>query len=141
MTSYNYLISEIETFILSHPSNPKFFAEFVEQMPNLATKDEKYPLVFVNPITSSSSLNVVTYTVDIYCLDKILDDRSNINLILSEMGMLLNDIFQYFLQTHPIIESVDGMTTTPLNNFDLDYVAGWQGTIQFIVPQICDNLL
>lgn len=141
MTSYKYLIQEVEAFILAHPTAPKFFAEFKEQMPNLATIDEKYPLVFMIPESSVSGQMVINYNVEIYCLDLINDDRSNINDILSEMSMLMNDIYQHFSEYHDNVFINVPPVTTPLNNFDLDYVAGWVGSFGFEVPQICDNLL
>jgi hypothetical protein len=139
--SLKYLINEIETFCSSHPANVKFFAEFTEQMPNLATIDEQYPLVFFVFAPSVPSLNVVNYTAEIYVLDKIRDKRDNIIDLMSDTGQIINDIYQNFNGIHPSIDVSTLPTFNPLNNFDLDYVAGWQGTFDFELPQICGNLV
>lgn len=141
MSSLKYLIQELETFCNNHPANVKFFAEFTEQMPNLATTDEQYPLVFFAFSPSVPSMNVVNYTAEVYVLDKIRDDRSNIIDLMSDTNQIINDIYQYFNGNHPMIDVAILPTFNPLNNFDLDYVAGWQGTFDFEVPQICDNLI
>lgn len=139
--SWKYLIQEIEIYLNGHPSNPKFFAEFEEQRPNLATKDEKYPLVFVVPSPSVPSMNVVNFTVEIQCFDLLKDDRSNVNDVLSETWLILNDIYQFFNGNHPSIDISVLPTFNPLNNFDLDYVAGWSASFDFELPQYCDDLI
>lgn len=141
MTSWKYLIQEIGAYLAQHPANVKHFAEFTEQMPNLATKDEQYPLVFIAPVAHESGRNVVYYTINIYVLDCINDNRDNLNDVLSETNLILNDIFQYFDGTHPYIDVFSNLTSEPLNNFDLDYVAGWMGTVALELPNYCDNLI
>jgi hypothetical protein len=141
MTSWKYLIQELGVYLNAHPANIKHFAEFTEQMPNLATMDEKYPLVFIAPVGSESLTNVITYDVNLYCLDLINDKRDNINDVLSETGLILNDVYQYFTNNHPNIDIIGTMPKEPLNNFDLDYVAGWMATVSFELPQYCENLI
>jgi hypothetical protein len=139
MTSIKYLKTELETWLSSHPANPKVFFEFTEQMPNLATKDEAYPLIFFAFSGSESYTNVVAHTFTVYCLDRISDDRSNIVDVVSEMQLLMNDIYLYFQTNHPVIDVIGLVASGPLNNFDLDYVGGWSAQITFELPQICMN--
>lgn len=139
--SLAYFNQEFKQFIESHPSKPKYFMEFTEQMPNLATRDEKYPLVFLSFNISIPSMNVITYSFDVYALDLLRDDRSNVIDVISEMTSLLNDIYQYFNGNHDFIDLPIAPVFNPLNNFDLDYVAGRIGTFDFELPQNCDNLI
>ena len=139
MTSIKYLKTELETWLSSHPANPKVFFEFTEQMPNLATINEAYPLVFFAFNTSESYTNVITHNFTVYCLDRISDDRSNIVDVVSEMQLLMNDIYLHFQTNHPIIDVIGLVSAEPLNNFDLDYVGGCSSIVTFELPQICIN--
>jgi len=139
MTSIKYLKNELETWLSSHPANPKVFFEFTEQMPNLATINEAYPLIFFAFNTSESYTNVITHTFTVYCLDRIADDRSNIVDVVSEMQLLMNDIYLHFQTNHPVIDVIGLVSSEALNNFDLDYVGGWSAQITFELPQICIN--
>ncbi len=141
MTSYKYLIQQIEAYVNAHPTNPKYFHEFQEQLGNLATKDEFYPLVFVAPIGSDLAMNMNNITLEVYCLDLLTDGRENTTDVVNEMWLLLNDIFQYFNDNHPYIGIVGGNSMSPLNNYALDYLSGWVGTFTFEVPANCDNLI
>ena len=49
MTSYQALINEITTFYDNHIQVKKVGSDFKEQMFNFATKDEKYPIVYIVP--------------------------------------------------------------------------------------------
>ncbi|HUM43415.1 MAG TPA: hypothetical protein PKI14_10750 [Fervidobacterium sp.] len=103
-------------------------------MPNLATASEVYPYVFFGFSSSSSLQNVKILTFDVYCVDAIENDRSNIIDVISEMEMLINDVFNYLFENGYISENV---AKTPINNFDLDYVGGWQASFDVVVDQTC----
>jgi len=53
MISYQSLINKISTFYNNHLQVKKVGSDFVEQLPNFATKDEKYPLVYIAPIDAT----------------------------------------------------------------------------------------
>lgn len=52
MTSYQALINEITDFYNNHVQVKKVGSDFQEQMTNFATKDEKYPIVFIVPVSA-----------------------------------------------------------------------------------------
>ena len=134
MTSYIQLLDKIETFCNDHIQIEKFGGEFKEQMPNFATQDEKYPIIFVEPISSVDGLNLTQFSVNIYCLDIIQKDRANLNTILSDCHLILRDMYLYFHDgTDLTIDVISEPSFTPLNNYDLDYVAGWVGAFTFEV--------
>ena len=88
------VIKRLETFCDSHLQVQKFGADFLEQLPNFATQDEKYPVVFVNvPTSASLNENLNTFSLEVYCLDIIQKDRDNIITILSDTQLILNDIY------------------------------------------------
>jgi hypothetical protein len=136
MTSYYALLNKLETFFNAHLQVKKFGGEFREQMPNFSTMDERYPLVYVVPTSEISGMNTNVFTLDVYCVDIIQKDRANINTILSDTQLILNDLYLYYTDgTDLSVTVLTDPTMTPLNNFDLDYVAGWVGTFTFEVDQ------
>jgi hypothetical protein len=136
MTSYYALLNKLETFFNNHLQVKKFGGEFREQMPNFSTMDERYPLVYVVPTSEISGMNTNVFTLEVYCVDIIQKDRANINTILSDTQLILNDLYLYYTDgTDLSVTILSDPTMTPLNNFDLDYVAGWVGTFTFEVDQ------
>jgi len=139
MTSYISLLSKIEAFCNAHLQIKKYGGEFREQMPNFATKDEKYPVVFVTPTSDTESLNTNQFTVDVYCVDIIQADRANLNSIISDCQLILKDMYVYYTNDNDIeIDVIGTASMTPLNNQDLDYVAGWVMSITFEVASYGD---
>ena len=136
MTSYYALLNKLETFFNAHLQVKKFGGEFREQMPNFSTMDERYPLVYVVPTSELSGMNTNVFTLEVYCVDIIQKDRANINTILSDTQLILNDLYLYYTDGSDLsVTVITDPTMTPLNNFDLDYVAGWVGTFTFEVDQ------
>ena len=134
MTSYITLLSKIEQFCNAHLQIKKYGGEFREQMPNFSTKDEKYPVVFVEPLSDLEDLNTNQFSINIYCVDIIQKDRANLNTILSDCQLILKDMYVYYINDMDAqLDVVGTATMTPLNNYDLDYVAGWVMGITFEV--------
>lgn len=125
MTSVQKIVTAIETFCTNHYQVQKFGADFLEQLPNFATQDEKYPVVFVVPTGSIEGEIVKTLTFDIYCLDIIQKGRENIITILSDTELILDDLFLNLATGDDWTYDVTSATKTPLNNDLLDYCAGW----------------
>lgn len=139
MTSYQALINEITDFYNNHVQVKKVGSDFQEQMPNFATKDEKYPIVFIVPVTALATENTNDFVLDIFCFDIIQKDRANINVILSDCQQILYDLFTYFINsTNYNFDFVDAPTFTPLNNDLLDYAAGWVMSATFCVNNWTD---
>jgi hypothetical protein len=126
MTSYQALINKIEAFYNDHLQVKKVGSDFNEQIPNFATKDERYPLVFITPIVASTTMDVNTISLEVYCLDIIQKDRANITVILSDCHQILVDLINYFNFSNDYsFDIVGSPSITPLNNQLLDYAAGW----------------
>jgi hypothetical protein len=103
-------------------------------MPNFSTKDEKYPVVFVEPVSDLEDLNTNQFSINVYCVDIIQKDRANLNTIVSDCQLILKDLYVYYINDMDAQLDVVGTSTmTPVNNFDSDYVAGWVMSITFEV--------
>ena len=130
MTSYQALINKIEAFYTDHLQVKKVGSDFNEQLPNFATKDERYPLVFITPIVASTTMDVNSISLEVYCLDIIQKDRANITVILSDCHQILVDLINYFNFSNDYsFDIVGSPSITPLNNQLLDYAAGWVMTL------------
>jgi len=134
MTSYITLLSKIEQFCNAHLQIKKYGGEFREQMPNFSTKNEKYPIVFVEPLSDLEDLNTNQFSINVYCVDIIQKDRANLNTILSDCQLILKDMYVYYTNDMDTqLDVVGTASMSPLNNYDLDYVAGWVMGITFEV--------
>lgn len=136
MISYLQAIDVIRTFALNHYFINKFDFEFREQMPNLATLDEAYPLLFVVPIASDTIQNVNEFDIDVYCVDRYQKDRTNVNYVISDCNQTLNDLVLWLEEGQDSIEIVSTSTQTPINNDLLDYVGGWVLRLRLQVEKI-----
>lgn len=106
---------------------------------NFATKDEKYPIVYIVPTSATPTENTNDFTLEIYCFDIIQKDRENINVILSDCQQILYDLYTYFINSNDYaFDVVDTPSFVPLNNDLLDYCAGWVMTATFSVNNWTD---
>jgi len=141
MTSYIQLINKIDAFCSAHYQVKRFDAEFGEQRPNLATDSEEYPYVFMSPTSGTPNYDLNQITVDITCYDIIQKDRANLNTIVSDCHLILTDLFGYYNQGKDDDIIALSASQTPLNNYDLDYVAGWSMTITFELEGWCTDAI
>ena len=140
--SYIRLLNAFESFSNAHLQIKRFASDFPEQVPNFGTEKENYPILFVSPNNTIFDENANQFTVDVYCFDIIEKDRININTILSDTNTILNDVYRWFKDGEIFgIDVIDDTpTATPINNGLLDYAAGWQMSITFVVDTygICE---
>jgi hypothetical protein len=132
--SYNQLLSNIEAFALAHRQVKKFGSDFIGQLPNFATTNEAYPILYMVPSSSIFNQNTTTFEVDVYCYDIIQKDRENINGIMSDTNQILSDLDRWFRDGDVDgIDLISSTPATPINNALLDYAAGWQIRLTFDV--------
>ena len=141
MTSYIQLINKINAFCSAHYQVKRFDAEFGEQRPNLATESEEYPYVFMSPSSGTPNYDLNQITVEITCYDIIQKDRANLNTIVSDCHLILTDLFGYYNQGKDDDIIALSASQTPLNNYDLDYVAGWSMSITFELEGWCTDAI
>lgn len=135
--TYKEIIDRIEDFCDSQLQVQKFGSDFEEQLPNFATQDEKFPIVYVSPVGSlfGDALNVIS--IEVRCLDIIQKDRANINTIISDTHLILNDLFLDINTGTDWTIDVLSSSLLPLNNDLLDYAAGWVLSLDLQVETYC----
>jgi hypothetical protein len=142
-TNYIQLINYLNDFATQHKQVKRFDSDFTEQLNNYATSDKAYPLLYASP-QPSFFLDDDTwsnYTIEVTCLDILQKDRSNVNTILNNCSLILNDLNTYLKDNEIEGVYVEGISNiTPLNNYLVDYDAGWSMTINFQVVNnsVCD---
>ena len=133
-TSYSKIIQAIQAFADQHLQIKRVHFDFAEQMPNFATKNEQYPILYIAPASTQFDENVNIFTLTAYSFDIIEKDRANINTIISDTNQILNDLYRWFKEDS--VEGIDLMEftfATPINNALLDYAAGWQMSLVLVV--------
>lgn len=129
--TYIRLLQAIESFAKAHRQIRRFASDFEGQLPNFATEDESYPILYVSPRSGSLRTNVNSFTVIIKCFDIIQKDRANINNILSDTRSILSDLEIWFREGLVGIDLSLDPIISPLNNALLDYAAGWELEITY----------
>lgn len=137
--TYFEIIQRLETFCNSHLQVQKFGADFLEQITNFATQDEKYPIVFVSPVSATTGDALNNFTIEVRCFDIIQKDRDNIINILSDTQLILNDIYLDLNTSTDWTIDVLSSSLSPLNNDLLDYAAGWVMTLTLEVETYCET--
>jgi hypothetical protein len=139
MNSLQAIIDHIELFYNNHLQVKKVGSDFKEQLYNFATKNEKYPIVFVAPVSVIPTENTSEFNFDIYCYDIIQKDRANIITILSDTQQILNDLYVYYMDGTDYAFDVVGVPSfQALNNDLLDYAAGYVMNITLTVNDWTD---
>lgn len=139
--SYIRILQAIESFASAHMQIRRFASDFPGQMPNFATEEEAYPILYVTPTTSIFDQNTNLFTIEVYCFDIIQKSRENINTILSDTNQILNDLNRWLLDGELYgIDLLSSSTALPINNGLLDYAAGWKLTLNLSVDTygICE---
>ena len=136
MISYLQAVNVIKIFADDHLQINRFDFEFKEQMQNLATLNEAYPFLYVVPVASDTIQNVNEFDVEIYCVDRLQKDRTNVNYVISDTNQILNDLVLWLEEGQDDIEIVGTATQTPINNDLLDYVGGWVLRVRLQVEKI-----
>ena len=125
MITYLQAVGVIENFANQNEMVQKFGFEFREQMPNIATEDERYPLLFVVPIGATPTTNTNEFEIDIYCLDRYTQDRVNVGSVVSDTQLILAMLTKWLEEGQTDLDVIHSYPMQPINNDLLDYCGGW----------------
>jgi hypothetical protein len=133
-TTYISLINKLKGFANAHFQIKRIGFDFDEQSEDFYVKSDEFPAVFVSLSSIDTDVNINTITVTIECLDRIAEDRKNINYVTSDCSLILNDIYLWLADGDDVSFSVTTPPqSTPLNNVKLDYCAGAEMSISIEV--------
>jgi hypothetical protein len=126
MISYEQIRQLMEGFSNSHYMIKRFYSDYEDQMSTYSTLGDNFPVLYMTPLTGSFRYTQNMLRIRFYCFDRIIRDRTNWNVIISDTHRCLNDVYKY-LQS-PGVELIDTESEgvpTPINDATMDYVAGW----------------
>jgi hypothetical protein len=133
---YLKIVTLIKEWGESHKEVKRVDSDFADQLPNFATDNKSYPILYIAPgnidlIASAmtrSTLN--SLSINCYCMDLVQEDRANISTVLNTTSLILSDLFKWISEEDfPGIRITRGASLRPLNNWGLDSHAGWQMTL------------
>ena len=132
--TYLKLLQLFESFSSAHLEVKRFKSDFLEQMQNFGIETEEYPVLYCVPSSNVFGADEFTdrnqYTFTFYSVDIINKGRTNINPILNTTALILNDLHLWLKDGElPGVDVLDASSINPVNNYLLDYVAGWSMTI------------
>jgi hypothetical protein len=104
--------------------------------------DVKYPLVWTDIQTGSLELNernlTGTYTIDLYCFDRLDKDQNNLKDIISDTSFILDGIVAKFSQSALYRENFVKINGTINKNLvqqvNSDDTFGWNATFEVTFP-------
>lgn len=144
-TQYIQLLQIIENFASEHKEVRRFKSDFLEQLQNFSTTGDSFPILYVVPNSSAFNISIYNetnlFTVNIYALDLINEDRTNVNTILNTTNLILNDLHLFFKDAEIMgIDLISVSNVTPVNNYLMDVATGWYMTMTFEVDShsVCE---
>jgi len=133
--TYNGLLNILESFASSHIDVRRFVAEDEDQMSEITSKDEEFPMMFVAPINNIYDWQINQYELRIYVYDRIMKDRSNINDIRSKTNQILNDLDVWLRKYDQLpVEITNVSVAYPFSSELMTDVTGWYFDVVIDIP-------
>lgn len=137
------LIENLQIFSLQNLGVKRFHFDFEDNLDDFGLKDSEFPIVFVVPSFTENISNTSGYygqsiTLDIYVLDRLKEDRTNVLTVMNETNNIINDIIIFFKNNKQLSLDEDAFLTEPINNMFINYTAGYRASVSFIVDSQSD---
>lgn len=127
--SLNTIIDHVEAFCTSHLQVNSFYSGQTWNFQ--AQHDNIHPAVILLPIPSTIYDGKITYAFQLFCLDRLNKDRSNLNEILSDTSLIIADFIAEFDDNYDkygfVLDDSD-ITIEPIEEEFDDVLAGWVAT-------------
>lgn len=131
------LIDNLQQYSKSTGKIKRFHFDFKDQIDVFAKESDTYPMVFISPIMNQSVSNKngfsgILFMMDIFVLDKIRHDRTNILTIMNDTNNIITDFVTY-------IKGINGINVNeisdifPYNDFTVSMLAGNTLTMSMLI--------
>jgi hypothetical protein len=129
MANFKDIINDIDTFHVEHTQVNYFDWGNIYE---INTNDFTFTSIFVNPKPSSTLDNITTFKLDVYILDLMEQDESNLLDIMNNTTIIGNDLINYFIENdfEYEIDEYNIVITPFVGKWD-HLLAGWVYTIDF----------
>jgi hypothetical protein len=133
--TYNGVLNILESFASAHMDVRRFVAEDEDQMSEMTSKEELFPMMFVAPINNIYDWEINQYELRIYVYDRLMKDRSNINDIRSKTNQILNDLDVWLRKYNQLPFEVTNVSTAyPFSSELMTDVTGWYFDVVLDIP-------
>lgn len=126
MISLNTIIDTIEQFCNGHLSINTFYSG--QTFNFQAQHDNLYPAIVLIPAPSTISDGKLKFNFQLFALDRLNKDRSNLNEVLSDTSLIIADIIAEFDDNYSkygfILDEID-LEIEPIEEEFDDCLAGW----------------
>ena len=142
ITSYITLKKKIEEFCELNLFVKRFGGSFISELNSFSNQEEKFPIVYMVPISEQLFENTAVFNIDLYAYDIVRDDKSNLDDVISTTNLILHDFWVYVKQGNDFtIDIIGNPVFEPRSNELLDNVAGWKGNFSLEVMNYCKSQL
>lgn len=131
-TNLKGVLNELEQFILNHNIINSFGFGNVD---NISTKDMVFPLCWLMPVPSQLENNMASITFDMYMMDLLKQDLSNLHDVMSDTLILGSDVVANFFDNEEEYDFVLDESYVSIQPFQFnsdvtdDATGGWIFTI------------
>lgn len=139
--TYNSIIKYLKEFATQHLDVKRFAEEDEDQMSSITSMEELFPMIFVTPIDSSFDYDLNEYSFRIYCYDRLVKDRSNIQNVRSKTNLILNDLDVWLRKESELpFEVTDVTYAQPFSSELMVDVSGWYIEVRIDNPSfsVCE---
>ena len=136
-----YIENQFRLFADAHQQIERIHFDYEEQLPNYATEDDSYPIMYVSPINSDHNLSLNRLGFRVSFFDIIQKDRTNVSNLNNIVELLATDFLRYYDKDGGAPFYFDNVVGSfPLNNYLPDYCIGRYLEVYILADgySICD---
>lgn len=132
--TYNGVVAILKAFAVAHLDIRTFESEDLDQMSEITSKTEQFPMMFVSPVKNKFDwqMNGMGFRIHIY--DRLLKDRSNITDIRSKTNQIIADLDVFLRKDDLPIDLESSSDALPFSSELMTDVTGWYIDVFLSVP-------
>jgi hypothetical protein len=134
--NYQQIVEALEMFASAHPNVQRFKSSFFDQINVFTSSDNTWPIMYATPQDVTYNQNTNVYRFRIYCLDMLLQDRSNQPYILLATSEILRDLVNWIRDPKNPLDIINNPSIVTVNNFGTDGSIGWYMDLVVSAPAI-----
>lgn len=138
-TTYNQIVKTFEDLATAHMQVNTFGSL---KTWNFQSQTNIYPAVLLIPVPGNIQQGLVKFSFELYVLDLLNGDRSNLNEVHSDTIQILNDFVAELADnedTYGFTIDENTVSMEPIEEAFDDIVAGWVANIDVYVPNTLDD--
>lgn len=137
LKNFKEIVQELETFCTEHNQINSFAWGNID---NISTTDQVYPQLFLMPVPSTLESTMANITFDMYVMDVMKQDRSNLLDVMNETLLIGSDVVANYFDNEEDYNMTLDESVINIQPFEFrfdDVLAGWIFTITL---QVENNL-